>query len=118
MSRYNGFLTAFIIAFIATMFFFVFYMRAFFILFTNAHTFANPAPNEFFSTLFSPAVIISFIIMAIAGLLYRILGIVYVAKNKTIADGEKVLWVLGFLMMGFVTGIIFLILAKGKKLAE
>jgi type III secretory pathway component EscV len=35
-----------------------------------------------------------------------------------IGDGEKALWIIGFIIMGFITCIVFLVLAKGKKLTE
>ena len=45
--------------------------------------------------------------MALTGLAYRILGIVYTVRNKTVSDGEKALWIIGFILMGFVTSIVF-----------
>ena len=67
------------------------------------------------ATIFSPEVIISGLVMAISSLLYRVLGIIEVAKNKTIAGGEKALWVIGFILMGFITAIVFLVLAKSRN---
>jgi hypothetical protein len=75
-------------------------------------------PFEFFSTIFTAGIIISFAVMSLCSLAARILGIVSVVKNKMVSDAEKALWVIGFIMMGFVTAIVFLILAKGKKFVE
>jgi len=118
MRRYNIFLTLFIISVIAGCCFIGFYMRAIFsvVVFTNEHP--KPDPFEILSTIFSPAVILTLVITGIAGLANRILGIVSVVKSKTVSDGEKVFWVLGFIFMNFVTSIVFLIMAKGKKFVE
>jgi len=118
MSRYNTFLTVFIISVVALIFFLVCYMNVIFSLVTQAHEFDHAEPLEIFSTIFSPSVIISGLILGISSLLYRVLGIIQVAKNKTISGGEKALWVIGFIIMGFVTAIVFLILAKSRGLVE
>ena len=52
------------------------------------------------------------------GLTYRILGIVHVARTKIISDGEKALWIVGFVILGFITAIVFLVMAKSRKLVE
>jgi type III secretory pathway component EscV len=44
------------------------------------------------------------------------MAIICIAKNKVITGGEKALWIVGFIIFGFVTGIVFLVLAKGRKL--
>jgi len=54
----------------------------------------------------------------VTSLTSRIMGIVAVAKSKTVADGEKALWIVGFALMSFITSIIFLIMAKGKGFAK
>lgn len=78
----------------------------------------NPNPIGIFSTIFSPQVVISGLVLALSSLAYRIQGIVYVARNKTVSDGEKALWIVGFILMGFVTAIVFLIMAKGRKFVD
>lgn len=45
-------------------------------------------------------------------------GIVHVARNKTIKYAEKVLWIIGFMLIGFVTAIVFLIMAKGRNFVD
>lgn len=80
--------------------------------------YVEPNPMGVFSTIFSPEVIISGLVLALSSLAYRIQGIVYVARNKTVSDGEKALWIIGFILMGFVTAIVFLIMAKGRKFVD
>ncbi|MBL0358938.1 MAG: hypothetical protein IPP72_19640 [Chitinophagaceae bacterium] len=119
MLKYNTFLLLFIASIAAFVVFMVFYLQGFFSLVMNReHFVGNENPAAIFSIIFNPGVIISFIVMAFCGLALRILGIVAVAKNKTVSDGEKALWIVGFVLMGFVTAIIFLIMAKGKKFVE
>ena len=120
MTKYNTFLFIFILSTIALIVFFVYYLQAIFGFAIHANEFdtRHPNPFEFFSRIFSPEVIISGMIMGFSSLAYRILGIVHVAKNKTVSDGEKALWIVGFVIMGFVTAIVFLILAKGRKFVE
>ncbi len=118
MSKYNTFLTVFIISIIAAIVFMVFYLNAFFGFAFNTYEHGDPNPFEMIFTIFSPPVIISGIVLAASSLAYRILGIVYVAKSKTVSDGEKALWIVGFILMGFVTAIVFLVMAKGRKFVD
>jgi hypothetical protein len=117
MTKYNTFLCFFILAVIAMIVFFVFYLQTIFSFAFNLNDMdrVHPNPFEFLSRIFTPPVIISGIILGLASLTYRILGIVHVAKNKTAKDGEKALWIVGFIIMGFVTAIVFLVMAKGRK---
>lgn len=71
-------------------------------------------PLYFLETIFSPLLITSLIITAIAGLLYRILGILLVAGNKGIEGGEQVIWIIGFVMFGFITAIVFMAMASSR----
>jgi cell division protein FtsL len=118
MSRYNTFLTLFIVATLAFISFFIFYLQGIFSVMLHVQDYAENNPFEVFSTIFSPGVISSAIIAGVTSLTNRILGIVWVAKCKTIADGEKALWIVGFILMSFITSIVFLIIAKGKKIVE
>ena len=117
MNKYNTFLTVFIISVIALIVFLVFYMQGIFGFVRSMHDLRGEEPDPFFilNTIFSPQVIISAIILGITSLTYRIMGIVHVAKSKTAKDGEKALWIVGFILMGFITGIVFLVMAKGRK---
>jgi len=120
MNKYNTFLIVFIIAFIAMIVFFIFYFQAILGLIRIADEFSGDEPSPFLiiNTIFSPQVIISAIVLGFSSLTYRILGIVHVARNKTVKDGEKALWIVGFILMGFITGIVFLVMAKGRKFVE
>ena len=118
MSKYNTFLTVFIISIVALIFFLVFYLNAIFSIAFHAHEYENMDAFEAISTILSPSVLISGLIMGISSLVYRILGIVHVARSKTVTDGEKALWIIGFIIMGFITAIVFLIMAKGRKFVE
>jgi hypothetical protein len=117
MTKYNTFLFIFIVCVIAMIVFFTFYLQAIFGFAINMSDIdrGHPNPFEFFGRIFTPQVIISGMLMGLSSLAYRILGIVYVAKNKTVGDGEKALWIVGFIIMGFVTAIVFLVMAKGRK---
>jgi Na+/proline symporter len=120
MNKYNTFLTIFIISLIALIIFLVYYIQAIFGLVHTMDEFKGEEPSPFLiiNTLFSPEVIISAIILGLSSLAYRILGIVHVIRCKTVKDGEKALWVIGFLLIGFVTAIVFLVMAKGRKFVE
>ena len=91
MNKYNTFLAVFIISVIAMIVFFIFYLKAIFGFAVNLHDLEghNPNPFEFLSRIFNPAVIISGIVLGLSSLCYRVFGIVYVARNKTVSDGEK-----------------------------
>jgi hypothetical protein len=120
MNKYNAFLTVFIVSVVALIAFLIFYFSAIFGFAFNVHEYdsIDQNPIRILSSIFTPEVIISGFAMAISSLLYRIMGIVYVARNKTVSDGEKALWIIGFIIMGFVTAIVFLIMAKGRKFVD
>ncbi|HQW93535.1 MAG: hypothetical protein IPH68_10970 [Chitinophagaceae bacterium] len=118
MSKYNSFLTFFIISVIALIVFLVFYIQAIFGLVFTLNGNDEPNPLGILTTILSPQVIITAIVLALANLVYRVLGIVYVARNNTVRDGEKAIWIIGFIIFGFITGIVFLVLAKGRKFVD
>lgn len=121
MIKYKIFLRIFIISLVALVIFMVFYIQAIFgfvVSVSELNHGKEPNPFRILSNIFSPAVIISGVILALSSLAYRIMGIVAVAKNKLVSDGEKALWIIGFILMGFIAAIVFLVMAKGKKFAE
>jgi hypothetical protein len=118
MSKYNTFLTLFIVAVIAGIFFMGFYIKGIFTFVAHVHQNPKPDPFEMLSTIFSGPVIISLAIAVVCTLASLITGIVLVAKSKTVSDGEKAIWIIGFVMIYFITSIVFLIMAKGKKFVE
>ncbi len=118
MIKYNTFLFLFILTIIAVCVFMGFYIKGIFSVVLQAQDNPNANPFEVLSTIFSPAVVISLIVLIVSSLSCRILGIVSVAKSKTVTDGEKAFWIIGFVLMSFVTSIVFLIMAKGKGFVE
>lgn len=120
MSKYNIFLAIFILSVLAFISFFIFYLQAIFGFMHSMIGLNGDEPNPFFmlSQIFSPGVVISGIILVITSLVYRILGIVHVVQNNHAKDGEKALWIIGFVIMGFVTAIVFLVMARGRKFVE
>ena len=118
MSKYNSFLAFFVISVLALIVFLAIYLQAIFGFAFHADEYNRHDPVEVLSIIFSPHVIISGVIMGLSSLVYRVLGIVYVARSKTVTDGEKALWIIGFIIMGFITGIVFLVMAKGRKFVD
>ncbi|MES2850928.1 MAG: hypothetical protein V4685_17890 [Bacteroidota bacterium] len=116
--KYKTFLWIFILSMISGIIFLIFYLQAIFSVVKYSAYNPEPDPFSIFEKLFTPVVIISFIVMVATSLTYRIMGIVAVAKNKVASGGEKALWIVGFVLLGFITGIAFLALAKGRKLVE
>ena len=116
--KYKTFLWTFLLSIFSGIVFFIFYLKAIFSVVRYSAYNDHPDPFSILEKLFTPPVIISFIILVAASLAYRIMAIVCVAKNKVIASGEKALWIVGFVLLGFVTAIVFLIMAKSKQLVE
>ncbi len=116
--KYKTFLWVFILSMISGIIFLVFYLKAIFSIVKHSAYNQEPNPFAILEDLFTPVVIISFIVMVATSLAYRIMGIVAVAKNKVASGGEKALWIVGFVLLGFITGIAFLALAKSRKLVE
>lgn len=115
--KFNTFIWVFILSILSAVVFMVFYLKAIFSFVHTADMYEHSTdPFAFFANIFTPEVIISFIVMVIASLAYRIMAIVWIAKNNVITGGEKALWIVGFIILGFVTAIVFLVLAKSRKL--
>jgi len=117
MSRYNTFLTVFITACITIAVFVLFYLQSFFAMAINTEHGIVHESHDFFY-FFNQQIIISGIVTVIANLAYRILGIVYISKIKSLTDVEKVVWALGFIFFGFVVAIVFLLIAKNRKFLD
>lgn len=112
------FLFTFIVSIAASIVFLIFYIKAIYSLSMAAYDGYEPDSTNFFSYIMTPEIIISFLLMVFAALAYRIMAIVWVARNKIISGGEKAIWIIGFIMLGFVTAIVFLLLAKSRQLVE
>lgn len=118
MSRYNTFLLVFLLSILSLIVFLYFYIGAIISIVAQAHSHISPDPFEIVGAILSPEILVSGMILGLSSLVYRILGIVAVAKNKTASDGEKALWIIGFIFMGFIIGIVFLLLARSRNFAE
>jgi hypothetical protein len=119
MQKYATFLTLFIIAMVSSILLAGSYIYTIFNIATHAVEFGESSnPFEVFSIFFNSASLLSLSVASIAGILYRVAGIVAVARHQTVSGGEKALWILGFIFMGFITGIVYLILAKQKGFAS
>ncbi len=93
-------------------------MHSIFSIVLHVQGYSDHDPFEILKNIFSIPVIISFSVLVLSNLANRIMGIVAVAKNNTVSDGEKTLWIVGFVLLSFITSIVFLIMAKGKGFAE
>lgn len=122
MNKYTAFLIAYIAFVIASVVFFAIYINQIGHFLSWASVNIQPDgsysenPFEVLSVIFTPNLIVSLIMMWTTALTFKIIGIVYVAKSDAVSGGEKALWIVGFCLIGFVTGIVFLILAKERKL--
>ena len=118
MTKYNIFFLLLLVSMLAFIFFMGFSARQIFSFIMQARENEEPNAGEVLRFLLRPALIISFIIAVITNFIYRVLGIVMVIKNKTVSDLEKAIWVIGFIIMSFITAIVFLIMAKSRKFSE
>jgi len=116
MQSYRIFIVAFVLSILGMVVFFGIYFSALmnFMRYTTTHS--NPDPAFMLSTIISAPLLISLAVAAIAGLTYRIIGIVHIANNPELQGGEQALWIIGFLMMGFVAAIVFMALCKSRRL--
>ncbi|WP_118950718.1 hypothetical protein [Taibaiella helva] len=114
MSLYRIFVIAFIVSALALAVFLYYYVHM--ITHLVMATSTPREPEAVFRELFSPGIIISGILLGIGSLLYRILGIVFIARNPLLEGGEKVVWILGFVLLGLITGIVFMATASKRGL--
>jgi hypothetical protein len=116
MNQYRLFIFSFILSIIAMIVFFASYFSGIMnILRMSAHHSEMNDPFLFFNTIFSPVFFISLAIGGLTGLAYRIIGIVFVARNKSLPGGEQALWIVGFVLFGFITAIVFMVMGKGRN---
>ena len=80
--KYKTFLWTFLLSIFSGIVFFIFYLKAIFSVVRYSAYNDHPDPFSILEKLFTPPVIISFIILVAASLAYRIMAIVCVAKNK------------------------------------
>lgn len=60
--------------------------------------------------------LISLAVLMISGLLYKVLGIIFVARNSKLQGGEQAIWIIGFVLFGFITAIVFMAIGKSRGL--
>lgn len=116
MKQYRLFILSFIISIIAMIVFFASYFNGIMnmVRITSTHQHIQD-PFFFFNTLFSPLFFISLAISGLASLTYRILGIVAIARTTNLQGGEQALWIIGFVLFGFITAIVFMAMGKGRN---
>lgn len=113
---YRIFVIAFIVSALALVVFAYYYVHLITDLVQATDAPGAGYPQSVFRDLFSPGIIIPGIILGVCSLLYRILGIIFIARNPLLEGGEKVIWILGFVGLGFITGIIFMATASSRAL--
>ena len=118
MKLYKPFIIAFIVSAIAMVVFFIAHFQMFFSLINEVQTNEPENPAEIFSMMLSPMWIGSLILLILSSVTYQVLGIIMIAKNPNIDSTDRVLWILGFVFMAFITAIIFMALQKSKNLTS
>lgn len=121
-THYRLLVISFLLSLLAGILFIIFYASAIMALMgsieyaSNGEVVNPPDPEKILRLFFNPALIISGAITGIASITNRIVGIIIVAGNKTMKEGERVLWILGFILLNIVTNIVFLALRKSHNL--
>jgi len=117
MNLYRIFIAAFAISILALIIVLFSYIQALTQLLadTNGEDGELMARN-FIRSFLTPAFLISAIVLGLSSLAYRVIGIVCAARNRTIDGGEKAMWIIGFIMLGFITAIVFLVLARSRNM--
>lgn len=118
MNQYRIFIAAFMVSIIAMVVFFATYFNGLMnVMRVAVHNEDMPVdPFYFFKTLFSPLMLTALAVLMISGLLYRVLGIIFVARNSTLPGGEQAIWIIGFVLFGFITAIVFMAIGKNRGL--
>ena len=116
MKFYKSFVIAFAVSIVAIILFFVAHFQMMFTLMNTAETMNAQTPAEVFGLIFTPLWIASFVFLIISTITYQVLGIVMIIKNPNVEGTDRILWILGFILAGFITAIVFMILLKSKNL--
>jgi predicted permease len=118
MNQYRIFIAAFIINIISMIVFFAAYFNGLMnVIRAASHSEGiTMDPFYFFKLIFSPLMLIAVAVLTISGLLYRVLGIIFVARNSKLQGGEQALWIIGFVLFGFVTAIVFMAIGRSRTL--
>lgn len=115
MSLYRLFIISFIVCIIATVVFFGSYFSSMLQIIRVSRV-QEVQPEAILSAFFSPVWLAALVFMSITALLYRVLGIVFAVRNPNLEGGEKAMWVIGFVLFGFITAIIFMVMASSRNL--
>lgn len=117
MTRFQLSLALFLVSIIAGVIVGITWIQSIFQIVKDSPEYNDDATSAFqvLSTLFSPGLIVSLVILCLSSLAFRILAIVHVASAKTIQTGEKALWIIGLIIMGFITGILYLVFSYQKR---
>lgn len=115
MNAYRIFILAFVLSIVAFVVVMISYVNGIMDVVRIAQHGNEEMASEILKTIFSPLFIISCLVLGICSLLYRVLGIVFVVKSNA-EGGEKALWIIGFILIGFITAIIFMAVAKSRNL--
>lgn len=118
MNQYRIFIASFMISIAAMIAFFATYFNGLInVMRAVSHSEGMPMdPFYFFKMIFSPLMLITLAVLIISGLLYKVLGIIFVARNAKIPGGEQAIWIIGFVLFGFITAIVFIAIGKSRGL--
>ncbi len=117
MNAYRIFILAFVLSIVAFVVVMISYVNGIMDVVRISQHGNEEMASEILKTIFSPLFIISCLVLGICSLLYRVLGIVFVVKSNA-EGGEKALWIIGFILIGFITAIIFMAVAKSRNLLD
>lgn len=76
----------------------------------------EPDPSDLFRFFFGPKILLSFLALIITSIANTVIGIVLIAGDPSERPDAKVLWILGFIFLGFVTNIVFFALRRSDRL--
>lgn len=118
MTLFRLFIVSFIISIVAFLIFLVVYLTGIFnvMRMTELNNVMPHYPFRVFSQIFSPVFFISLAVTFLSGLVYRVIGIVLVARNDKLQGGEQALWIIGLILFGFITAIVFMAIGKSRNL--
>ncbi|WP_118973421.1 hypothetical protein [Taibaiella koreensis] len=106
MSLYRLFVIAFVLSALSFGVFVYYYIHLVTDMLQAVHKVApGQLPESMLRDMFSPGIFIAATVLGLSGMLYRVLGIVFIARNPLLEGGEKVMWILGFVLMGFITAM-------------
>ena len=78
----------------------------------------GPSPEEILNLFTSPILLISFVIALLASLANKIIGIIITVSNTSMRSNHRVFWILGFILFGFITNIVFFALKNSNNLLD